>query len=108
MAVLEARFPLRRIFDRLTEGIDPGLMVILLSLSMLGLGYSMGYSDRRGFGVWRGENFLEHDVYETLGKRLRRPPAKVKTQITDLGEHISPWRAEQKVAAAAAWLVLAG
>jgi hypothetical protein len=34
------------------------------SLSMLGLGYSMGYTDRRGFGVWRGENFLEYDVYD--------------------------------------------
>jgi len=51
---------------------------------------------------------LEHDVYETLAKRLRRPPAKVKTQVSDLGEHITPWRAEQKVAAAAAWLVLGG
>ena len=51
---------------------------------------------------------LERDVYATLAKRLRRPPAKLKTQISDLGEHIRPWRAEQKVAAAAAWLVLAG
>ncbi len=34
------------------------------SLTMLGLGYSMGYDDRRGFGVWRGAEHLEHDVYD--------------------------------------------
>jgi len=37
MAMLEARLPLRRIAARLTEGIDPGLLVIMLSLSLLGL-----------------------------------------------------------------------
>ena len=37
------------------------------SLTMLGLGYSMGYADGRGFGVWRGENFLEHDIYDVSG-----------------------------------------
>lgn len=34
------------------------------SLTMLGLGYSMGYTDRRGFGVWRGREHLEHDIYD--------------------------------------------
>ena len=34
------------------------------SLAMLGLGYSMGYADRKGFGYWRGENHVEHDVYD--------------------------------------------
>ena len=34
------------------------------SLTMLGLGYSMGYADGRGFGVWRGEQHLEYDVYD--------------------------------------------
>jgi hypothetical protein len=34
------------------------------SLSMLGLGYSMGYTDGRGFGVWRGRSHLEHDVFD--------------------------------------------
>jgi hypothetical protein len=34
------------------------------SLSMLGLGYSMGYTDRKGFGVYRGENHVEHDIYD--------------------------------------------
>jgi len=34
------------------------------SLSMLGLGYSMGYADRRGFGVYRGEDHIEHDSYD--------------------------------------------
>jgi hypothetical protein len=34
------------------------------SLAMLGLGYSMGYTDRKGFGYWRGENHVEHDVYD--------------------------------------------
>lgn len=34
------------------------------SLSMLGLGYSMGYEDRKGFGVYRGDPHVEHDVYD--------------------------------------------
>jgi rod shape determining protein RodA len=37
MAVLESRLPFRRIGMRIAEGIDPGLFVILLSLSLLGL-----------------------------------------------------------------------
>ena len=37
MAVLESRLPFRRIGMRITEGIDPGLFIILLSLSLLGL-----------------------------------------------------------------------
>lgn len=51
---------------------------------------------------------LERDIYEALAKRLRLPLVTVKTQVSDLGADITPWRAEQKVAAAAAWLVLAG
>jgi rod shape determining protein RodA len=34
---LQSRLPFRRIFARITEGIDPGLLVVLLSLSLLGL-----------------------------------------------------------------------
>jgi hypothetical protein len=48
---------------------------------------------------------LEREVYELLGKALRRSPNQVKTQVAALGEGVGRWRAEQKVAAAAAWLV---
>jgi hypothetical protein len=34
------------------------------SLAMVGLGYSMGYSDGRGFGVYRGDPHEEYDVYD--------------------------------------------
>ncbi|HXM39474.1 MAG TPA: hypothetical protein VN908_12545 [Gemmatimonadales bacterium] len=51
---------------------------------------------------------LEREVYERLGRALRRPAAKVKMQVAELGKDVRRWRAEQKVAAAAAWLVLAG
>jgi hypothetical protein len=51
---------------------------------------------------------LERDVYERLAKKLRRAPAAVKAHVAALGDDVGPWRAEQKVAAAAAWLVLAG
>jgi rod shape determining protein RodA len=37
MEALESRLPFRRIGMRIVEGIDPGLFVILLSLSLLGL-----------------------------------------------------------------------
>lgn len=48
---------------------------------------------------------LERDVYQLLGNALRRSPSQVKTQVAALGEGVGRWRAEQKVAAAAAWLV---
>lgn len=34
------------------------------SIAMVGLGYSMGYADGQGFGVYRGEHHVEHDVYD--------------------------------------------
>jgi hypothetical protein len=48
---------------------------------------------------------LEREVYELLGKALRRSPSLAKSQVAALGEGVGRWRAEQKVAAAAAWLV---
>ena len=48
---------------------------------------------------------LEREVYELLGKALRHSPSQAKTRVTALGEGVGRWRAEQKVAAAAAWLV---
>jgi len=48
---------------------------------------------------------LEREIYELLGKVLRRSPTDAKRRITALGEGVGRWRAEQKVAAAAAWLV---
>jgi len=48
---------------------------------------------------------LEREVYELLGKALRRSPIEAKHKVAALGEHVARWRAEQKVAAAAAWLV---
>ena len=48
---------------------------------------------------------LEREVYELLGKALRRTPNEMKAQVTALGEGVGRWRAEQKLAAAAAWLI---
>jgi len=48
---------------------------------------------------------LEREAYELLGKALRRPPTEAKHKVAALGERVARWRAEQKVAAAAAWLV---
>ncbi len=48
---------------------------------------------------------LEREVYELLGKALRVRPSAAKHRVTALGESVARWRAEQKVAAAAAWLV---
>jgi len=48
---------------------------------------------------------LEREVYDLLGKALRRSPSQAKTHVAALGEGVGRWRAEQKVAAAAAWLV---
>ena len=48
---------------------------------------------------------LEREVYELLGKALRLRPSEAKRKVAALGESVARWRAEQKVAAAAAWLV---
>jgi hypothetical protein len=48
---------------------------------------------------------LEREVYELLGEALRRSPTEAKRQVAALGEGVGRWRAEQKVAAAAAWLI---
>ena len=48
---------------------------------------------------------LEREVYELLGKALRRAPNEMKARVAALGEGVGRWRAEQKVAAAAAWLI---
>jgi len=48
---------------------------------------------------------LERDVYDQLGESLQSSPAVAKRKVTALGETVDRWRAEQKVAAAGAWLV---
>ncbi len=48
---------------------------------------------------------LEREIYELLGEALRRSPTEAKRQVAALGEGVGRWRAEQKVAAAAAWLI---
>jgi hypothetical protein len=48
---------------------------------------------------------LEREVYELLGKALRRAPPEMKARVAALGQGVGRWRAEQKVAAAAAWLI---
>jgi hypothetical protein len=34
------------------------------AVAMQGLGYYGGYDDRRGLGVWRGDDIVEHDVWD--------------------------------------------
>ena len=48
---------------------------------------------------------LEREVYDLLGKAVRRSPSQAKTRVAALGEDVGRWRADQKVAAAAAWLI---
>jgi len=56
---------------------------------------------------YRNAVVLEREVYDRLSRALHCPLANVKALVTELGEAASRWRAEQKVATAAAWLVLA-
>jgi hypothetical protein len=54
------------------------------------------------------EAFLEKGAYETAAGMLRRAPAQIKRAVAGLGEsHEGSWRAEEKLAALAAWLALA-
>jgi hypothetical protein len=54
--------------------------------------------------IWR-----ERDLYATAAEVLDRPEGVLRAGVTALGAAVSgPWRAEQKLAALAAWLVLSG
>jgi hypothetical protein len=51
----------------------------------------------------------ESDVFTIAAKRLGKTPASVKAAVTELGQAVGkPWSAEEKAAAAAAWIALAG
>lgn len=60
---------------------------------------------RRGL---RSVVLLERDVYEAAARALRRSARQVKAMVAELGNSVEgSWRAEEKTAAAAAWLALA-
>ncbi len=51
--------------------------------------------------------FTEHDAYARAAKALDKSPAQIKRVLSDLGDATNgPWRAEQKLAALAAWMSL--
>ena len=51
--------------------------------------------------------FTERDAYRSAAKTLRKSPAQIKCTVTNLGRFANgPWRAEQKLAALAAWASL--
>jgi len=53
--------------------------------------------------VWR-----DRDLYAVATEVWRRPEPHVRAAVADLGDAVGgPWRVEQKLAAIAAWLVLA-
>lgn len=50
---------------------------------------------------------LERDAYQLAAGVLGRPAAKLKRAVKELGRLVGgPWRADEKVAALAAWMVL--
>lgn len=51
---------------------------------------------------------LEREVYGAAARAVRRPERLAKAMIAELGERVEgSWRAEEKTAAAGAWLALA-
>jgi len=51
--------------------------------------------------------FAERDVYPRASNLLRQPPVQIRRAIAELGHSVDgPWRADQKVAALAAWTSL--
>jgi hypothetical protein len=54
--------------------------------------------------IWR-----QRDLYEVASGVMNRSEPRLRTTLAAMGRDLtSPWRAEQKLAALAAWLVLAG
>lgn len=62
------------------------------SIAMQGLGYSGGYDDGEGLGVWRGQEHLESDVWDVSD------PAKIRYPDGSVKEH---WHRIQPVRIAA-------
>jgi len=57
----------------------------------------------------RTEVFTEHDAYNTAAILLKKPNENVRSMIQNFGRDTeAPWRAEQKLAALAAWVALSG
>jgi hypothetical protein len=49
----------------------------------------------------------ERELYATVGQALGHPPARVRSVVALVGRHLgAPWGADEKAAAAAAWLAL--
>jgi hypothetical protein len=58
-------------------------------------------------GKVRCATLVERSLYDTAAARLRRPAAELKRTVTELGSGVAgPWRADEKAATLAAWLVL--
>ena len=56
----------------------------------------------------QSRRFDERSLDETAASELRLPIAKIKAQLAEMGRAAgSPWRADEKAAAIAAWLALA-
>ena len=52
---------------------------------------------------------VESEVFATAAARLGKSPDAIKLAVTELGRALGkPWSAEEKTAAAAAWIILAG
>jgi hypothetical protein len=50
---------------------------------------------------------VERTLYETAAARLKRSPGELKRTVTALGDGVAgSWRADEKAATLAAWLVL--
>ena len=60
------RFKKARFTTRLADGQEVEIETEALcpAVDMQGLGYSGGFDDGRGLGVWRGETHLEHDIFD--------------------------------------------
>jgi len=70
---------------------------------------------RRVLEVAAGRNKQKHRAFderaldEIAAKELKRPSADLKNHLAEMGRSAgSPWRADEKAAALAAWLALAG
>ena len=54
-------------------------------------------------------SIVESEVFTSAAARLGKTPAAIKLAVTELGRAVGkPWSAEEKAAAAAAWMTLAG
>ena len=109
---------LRELVDEIQPALGSILGIALVAVRIVFAAESAcGKSSANRFGGPRGRaracevpalTLVESEVFTSAAAKLGKSPDAIKLAVTELGRAVGkPWSAEEKAAAAAAWIVLA-